>query len=80
MLSLCQVFFLLFSDLSLAGQLGLTAMAGTPGMATTPLAAGGVAGQGYIQAASPTAAPLAAAAAAGGKARSSMNLSMISGR
>ena len=66
--------YYLFSDLSLAGQLGLGCV--TP---TTPYS---------IQAATAAvgaapAAPLAAAAAAQtapGKARSSMNLSMISGR
>ena len=57
-----------FSDLSLAGQLGLTC-------AAPPYAAAA-----SLQAAQAAPASQLAAAAAPGKARSSMNLSMISGR
>ena len=77
----CQVLFYLFSDLSLAGQLGLPQMS-TPYAVQTvsPTAAAGV---GVAAAAATSATPLVAAAAqaaAPGKARSSMNLGLISGR
>ena len=71
MLSKCQVLLNIFSDLGFAGQFGLGGVASV----AQPYAA--------LQAAAAPAAPLAAAAAgsaAPGKARSSMNLGMISGR
>jgi len=64
-----------FSDLGLAGQLGLTCAA------PAQYAAAAAAASMQAAAASPApAASLAAAAAAPGKARSSMNLSMLAGR
>ena len=74
MLSLCQVLLIIFSDLGFAGQFGL---GGAATAVAQPYAA--------LQAAAPTtpfaaAATAAAGSAAPGKARSSMNLGMISGR
>ena len=82
---MCQVLLYHFSDLSLAGQLGLgcvTAAAAPPyavQTAVSPAAAAGV-GVAAASSATPLVAAAAAQAAAPGKARSSMNLGMISGR
>ena len=84
---MCQVLLYHFSDLSLAGQLGLgcvTAAAAPPNAVQTAVSpSAAVAGVGVAAASSATplvAAAAAAQAAAPGKARSSMNLGMISGR
>jgi hypothetical protein len=66
----CRKYFLQpsfdrFSELTLAGQLGIP---------------GGMAAAQQMAAASPSAAQQLAAASAPGKARSSMNLGLISGR